>query len=419
MFDTQQLENLVREQVAQSVNNDIVSLLDNSEWLETVEQSIIEYAQQRVVARFSNADATQEILVAVKDSVKALFDAGQVSSIKKLVSEDDLKQVVKDELDSVIDRHITNLFGSQEWLNDIKQEAIAGVSRAIRKEFDANDIARRAMDHVESLFENYAKNIKFNGIDDRAEDTELSVMNGVVVVENELVARSMRVMQELTVGSITADQINTNWDELADNIGADVLNKFSNEIEDGLVERILDSAKAGIDFKSVSVNGSPLLEDGKLNKTIKETSITSVGTLKNLDVAGDVTLHNNTAVVVNKRVGINTQEPSMSLDVWDEEVQVSIGKKKERTAFIGSNRLQNLEIGVNGRGNITITDKNLVIIDQLQVGKNRITHGTDVPGYSGNKGDIVFNTNVGPNKPVFAWMCVGGFNWIALSATVS
>ena len=124
-------------------------------------------------------------------------------------------------------------------------------------------------------------------------------------------------------------------------------------------------------------------------------------------------------VVARDRVGINTEAPTASFDLWDEEVQIAIGKRKERTGFIGSNRLQNLQIGVNGKGNITITDKNVVIVENLQIDKNRISWGSEVPGYSGGKGDIVYNTSVGPKNTVFAWVCVGGYNWVALSATVS
>ena len=325
----------------------------------------------------------------------------------------ELERLVKQQLNLAIAEYLESLASSENWINDLKQMISASVSRTLTQELREYQLDKIVNSAVTKLFE-AEKKAAAPGIDDQADGVELTVMNGAVVVENQFVAKEIRAMDSITAQTIVADTIETDWEPLAKT----VLGRVDEFLKDEIVHNVVETAKAGIDFDNVTIQGAPLVSGDTLSPRIRKTNISTVGTLNQLHVAGEALVH-NTAYVGNKRVGINTQEPAMSLDVWDEEVQVSIGKKKERTAYIGSNRLQNLQIGVNGKGNITITDKNVVIVENLQVDKNRISWGTSVPGTSGGKGDIVYNTNVGPANPVFAWMCVGGYNWVALNASIS
>lgn len=420
MIDAKQLEQLVRDQVATAVNADIAGLLDDTNWLNAVEESIVEYAQQRVVAKFNNAESMQEILSTVQDSVKRLFENGQIDQIKDLVAPDELQRVINQELGNNIKQHVQTLFKDNDFLIGIKRQLVSTLQSEIKKNVNAFNIRDEVKDLVSSMFFDFAKTIEFNGINDTAETTELSVMPGIVVAENDFVAKNIQAIETLKTTDLIVNGgiAGSGARALEDAIKENVFNMVMDESKDALTESVIERSKAGIDFNAVSINGTPLIENGTLNSHVKLTSITKVGTLNQLHVAGEALIH-DTAYIGNKRVGINTQEPAMSLDLWDEEVQVSIGKKKERTGFIGSHRLQNLEIGVNGRGNITITDKNIVVVENLQIDKNRISWESSLPGYSGGKGDVVFNTNVGPNNTVFAWMCAGGYNWVALSASVS
>ena len=108
----------------------------------------------------------------------------------------------------------------------------------------------------------------------------------------------------------------------------------------------------------------------------------------------------------------------MALAVWDEEVEVVVGKTRSQTAFIGTNRKQALEIGINRKAEITVQDDGLVVINRLRLGKNMLSYDTSLPGYLGGKGDMVFNINVSLSDPVFAWVCIGGHKWMPLKAIV-
>lgn len=328
----------------------------------------------------------------------------------------EFEETIRQQLDKAVNDAINKLMNSGDWASQIKSQAVAQFVRTMHKSMP-EEIDDKIRDYIDAVFANFS----YTGIDDQASKTELTLMPGVVVAENDFVSKTVEAVHTVKTndlivnGGMAGKGIKILTDTITNNVFASVMSSA----ETTLTESVIEKSKAGINFTNVHIDGSPLIEEGAvLSERIKKSNLIRVGTLNDLTVAGDAVL-NDTLTVLRDRIGINTHHPSMSLDVWDEEVQVSIGKHKERTAFIGSNRLQNLEIGVNGKGAITVTDKNLVIIDQLQIGKNLFSHGKTCPGYSGSKGDIVFNTDVSAKNPVFAWMCVGAFNWVALSATVS
>ena len=223
------------------------------------------------------------------------------------------------------------------------------------------------------------------------------------------------VIQDLVVkGSVNID--NPSWNLLAEGISEKTINKLSDEWKTVLTAQVAEQIQAnGVDFDSVKINGETLVSGNTLAKSITDTNIRSVGVLTTLTVAGESIFNNQTLAVLNKRIGVNTVSPEMALSVWDEEVSIVIGKNKANEAYIGTNRAQGVAIGVNRQPQIEITADGLTRIRQLQVGLHRIAHATQVPGYSGTKGDIVFNSD--PNdSSVFAWVCIGGHRWKTLKS---
>ena len=111
--------------------------------------------------------------------------------------------------------------------------------------------------------------------------------------------------------------------------------------------------------------------------------------------------------MLNTRIGINTEKPTMALELWDQEVAITLGKQSKDTGFIGLRKKGDLHIGVNQEASIQINDEGVVRINNLKIGRNTITWSNTVPGYAGILGDIVFSTN----KVANGWRCTGGHNW--------
>ena len=333
--------------------------------------------------------------------------------------------LIREQINESVTNEVNKLLMTGEWSTQLKTQALAHVVRALKKELQNAEVDAKIREYVIELF----NGLDVKGIDDRADSVELTVMNGAVVVEHDFVATNIQAVESIATETLAVrgdlvvrGSVNTDgraWDNLKTAIEQKVTQNFENKSKEDLVNSVLDRAmNTGISFDQVRLNGKTIVRDNELGSSITESSLRTVGALKELTVLGEADF-NNTVFVANKRLGVNTRDPSSALSVWDEEVEIAVGKRKERTGFIGTNRKQHLEIGVNGKGDITIKDDGLVVIKQLQVGKQRIGHDVEVPGYSGSKGDIVFNINVSPKNPVFAWMCVGWFNWVALAASIS
>jgi hypothetical protein len=334
-----------------------------------------------------------------------------------------VKQMVDHAVEQNIMTAIQALSQDPAWLEKIERQISQTMVDKIITHLSRTDITPIIKQHVEENIAVFRKDIleKFSstGIDDRATACQLTVMDETVVIENQLTVKNINVvnaavMQDLVVtGSVNID--NASWNHLSDGIADRTLKSLSQEWREILVSQVADQIKqGGIEFDQVTVGGEPLIQDNVLSRTITDSSLQKVGVLRDLQVKGEAHL-NNTVSVMNRRLGINTQTPEMALSVWDEEVSIIIGKHKAKQAYIGTSRDSGVAIGVNRVPHIEIDTDGLTTVKKLRVGLHRIGHDTQVPGWSGTRGDLVFNTSPGPDR-VFAWVCLGAHRWQTLKS---
>jgi hypothetical protein len=298
----------------------------------------------------------------------------------------------------------------------VAQETVARLST-----IDLGPTIKQQVDERMNQFtDSILKSFTSTGITDQATKLELTVMDDVVVVENCLTAKSIEAIDSLRVqnlvvtGSINTD--NESWNSLIGDIEQKTLAQLTTAWNKNLVEQaIIQIQEHGIDFEEVRIAGKKVIEGNQLTRAILDSSLQSVGVLKTLTVSGEATFNNDTLNVLNKRLGVNTDTPEKALSVWDEEVSIVIGKHKLNQAYVGTNREQGIAIGVNREPQIEINIDGLTRIKQLQVGLHKISHSAQVPGWTGTRGDIVFNANPGTDR-VFAWVCLGGYNWQTLKS---
>jgi hypothetical protein len=309
------------------------------------------------------------------------------------------------------------------WLEKIEtmiNQAVVRRTVATIGSIDINTIIHQRVDeNMEKLKVELLANFSSTGIDDKATSCQLTVMDDTTVIENTLTARAARFVESVTVkdlsvtGSINTD--NHSWNALAADISAKTLTQLDSDWRDLLISQVADEIKQnGIKFDNVKIDDQPLVAGGQLSKSITRSSLQKLGRLEDLVVLGETSL-NETVTVVKQRLGINTEQPDSALNVWDEEVSVSVGKYKNQEAYIGTNRNQSLNFGVNRLPHVTIGTDGVTSINKLRVAQYMIGHGTTVPNYSGTKGDIVFNADPVPGG-AFAWVCLGNFKWKTLRA---
>jgi len=419
MLDPKAVTKLVEEQIARSVNDQVLEVFATDDWLKPIEAKIVDYTQQRILGKFANSSALPEIVDAVKTSVAELFAAGQIPGVEQYIDSATIKQTIDQAVQDNILTAINSLGRDPAWIEKIErmvnqsmvQRVVAGLSS-----IDVGGLVRQRVDeNMIELDTKVAERLQTPGIQDHAQQPELTVLDENVVVENCLTANRIEVVgsakiRELTVtGSINTD--NRAWQTLSEDISAKTLNRLTTEWRDSLISEVEDKIREhGINFSQVQIDGVRVIAGDTLSKKITNSNLQSVGVLKELNVGGQAHIY-NTVSVLNKRLGVNTKEPEMALSVWDEEVSILAGKFKDKAAYIGTGRLQNLVLGVNRTPAVEIDIDGTTAIKKLRVGVHRISHGTEVPNYAGTKGDVVFNASPSINDNVFAWQCLGGYKW--------
>ena len=427
MLDPQQLAQQVENQIRMAVAKQVEQAVGQTEWIQDLEQQIIGFVQDRITAKFANIGTLPDLVAIVEQKVGDMFASGFVPDLDKYVDQARIRQAVDLGVEKFAAHAIDNLALDPAWIAKIEtmtSQRMEDRVKARLKEIDINlALSQIVLQHRNTLTEELAKDFQSQGIADKASTRQLTVMDGVVVVEGETVTHDIMVERNTILkgdvvisgnlgvqGRIAVD--NKAWQELGDHVGKVTYDRIKNDFARELTDSMLTTVREGIEIQNVTVEGSPLIAGNALSPGIKSTNITSVGALESLQVDGPVNLQ-NTVTVTRGRVGINTQGPDSVLSVWDEEVNVSIGKISKNTAFVGTGRQGNLVLGTNRQNHLEIDSNGMTTVRQLRIGRNTISWSAETPGYSGTKGDVVFNINT-TAEGVFAWICLGAFRWQAL-----
>lgn len=424
MIETQSVSDLIEQQIKIAVEQQVAAAITEKNWLEEIEKKTVKHVQDRITAKFSSLDTVPELIKAVQDSVIGLFDQGAIPGVDAYVDQATVTRSVDQAVQNFMGGVIEHLTQDVVWIEKIEKLVTQQMSLRLSDRLSNIDLDSIVVAAIDRSIDKWQSRLKQDfcstGIVDQGIKTELVIMNDAVVVENQLATNSLLVDKDATVnGTITLNNLvvkgaintdNHSWDEITNRAATDALARMTAEWQQSLVQQVLDIAStSGIDFDSIKIGGQQLVNGNTLNKYITDTNIEKTGVLREVKVAGHSEF-NETLTVNHRRVGINTQDPEMALSVWDEEVSVIMGKLSKQQAYVGSGRLQNLAIGVNRKPQIELDIDGLTTIKQLRVGQHRIGHDREVPGYSGTRGDLVFNSDPKPGS-AFAWVCLGAFKW--------
>ena len=307
-----------------------------------------------------------------------------------------------DILEASVHKHLEAKFSDASFLNKLSN---------LINQAAANKIAKLDVSHiVDQKVDEYFKSSIIN----QSSRPQLTITDDYVVNENEFISTDVTVERNLDVkgnlslrGRVNVD--NPSWNELKQHIKDSVVAEIGDQSRTDLIQDVKKSVfMEGVAIENALVDGEPLINIDTLAGKITESKLKSLGILRELDVKGTTTLNNNTLNVLNTRVGINTEKPTMALELWDQEVSMSMGKVNKNTGFVGLAGKGDLHIGINQQGDIRINEDGLVRINKLKIGRNNISWADRVPGHKGLKGDIVFNSG---GNDATGWRCTGGFNW--------
>ena len=415
MLKEDAIEKLVKTEVKRQVELQVSQAISSPDWVTELEEKIVDFVQKRITARFSNIQTVPDLVDTVKTSVQDLFEQGFVPNIENMVDSTLLTQVVDQAVENLVSGSVESLLSNQTWVEKIQKQISRETTERLSRAFKDIDIKHKIRDVLVENRELLAGDL----------NRELEFADGIVAVKGHLnsdtigstggadiggdstIHGSLVVDRDLVIkGRIATD--NRAFREL----GTSIKEQALDELKSGFVESVSDTLKAdiskGITIDNVEVNGAPLVNGNSLGLGIKHSGLESVGTLNDLSV-GTVLSAKNT------RVGINTSSPTAALSIWDNEITVDIGKRSLNTAQVGTSKAQDLVLVTNNKEQVKIDKDGTTWINKLILGRNRISHGTETPGYSGAKGDLVFNTAYVPGG-TFAWLCLGAFRWHELKS---
>ena len=134
MLDADAVNKLVVQQITTAVNAQVQAVMSSDVWLNSLENKILQYTQDRILAKFNNSSTMPEIIEAVKDSVAQLFDNGNIPGIDQYVDNTVITQSIATAVDQTIRSALGNLGQDPVWL--------AGVEASVKQNMVLETIAR-------------------------------------------------------------------------------------------------------------------------------------------------------------------------------------------------------------------------------------------------------------------------------------
>jgi len=335
----------------------------------------------------------------------------KINSVIAIVT-DEIKKEADKEIANLITRHVNNIDFNNRFASAMSTVIADRMNEFL---FPDESIAARSIKQEDLRISGdqvqggIIRNFGSTGIDDKSTDCVVTIMDTAVVVENNLVTLDLTVQGNIDIkGTVPEDS--PFYSQLKTAVTNSVMGDINDSLFNGFSRTIFKQIKDnGIDLTKITISGQPVIEDNAIGLGITESNLQKLGLLRELQVAGETAIA-GTFYVGNKRVGVNTLEPSASLAVWDEEVEVTVSKYRDNTARLATPRAQTLILGSNRNNNIVLNTDGAVEIEKLQIGTNRFGSSETPPNFTSEKGHIVFNANPTVGGPL-GWVCIGGANW--------
>lgn len=251
------------------------------------------------------------------------------------------------------------------------------------------------------------------GIDDQSTACQLTILDDVTVIENNLLTKDLTVKGTATIeGDLNVTGTIPETSQLFRSVVTAATNNVitNQSLLTSFASKVVAQIKTdGLDLTKILVNGQTAIEGNNLGTFITYSNLQRVGQLAELQVTGE-SLFTNTLYTTNKRVGINTVEPGHSLAVWDQEVEVGIGKQSTNTGVIETPRNHALVLSSNQKNNLTLTTDGAVTVNKINMGSMSFAVGSMPPSNNQPKGSIVFNSNPSLGGPL-GWVSLGDAKW--------
>jgi hypothetical protein len=394
----------IEQELQAKVTDEVIKKIAGTE-LDSVVDKLVKQQISLRLDTFNFADTSREQLTA---------------QIAKIIT--DINKTVVDKANAQIVQEIKRQLNSIDLnliVNEIVKSSLAGIIKL--HNFPSQSIAHTAVNFqglkltgdqiVGGIIEQFGS----TGIEDRASFVQMTLMDHAVAFEGPLYAPSAEIKGNLIVeGALTLNGTVTEdcpgFTQLVTAASIAVTTGLNDTLFTGYSNIIQEQLKtSGIDLDRITQGGKEIVNGQQLGYHIVDSNLQRVGMIRDLQTSGE-NLLSETLYVTQRRVGVNTMDPSAVLAVWDEEVELIVAKRRQDVAYIATPRKQQLVLGSNGKENIVLDTDGSAYIENLVVGRVAMSSGVAVPNYAGEMAQIVYNELPAPGSPI-GWVCIGGSRW--------
>jgi phage baseplate assembly protein gpV len=400
-------------------------------------------------------DLTQDITVKVHNQVQEVIGRLVAEQINQLVTPERITEVITNCVNNNISQYIPDLSAFDQRINATTDGITAGLNERANRmvlEFVAQqvnqvDVPILVRDYVlkqmtgnqantffpensipgsaiaigslrltgDNVSGGVIKSFASTGIDDQASSCQMTVMDQGTVFESTLYAPRMDVRGDLTVdGQLIIrggmDSASGAFESIISQTAARVQETIGPNLLDRHQDRVFEKIRTeGVELGKLTIGGREIFNGRMMTAAIVDSQLETVGVLRDLQTQGE-TLLCGTLYTTKSRVGINTMDPATALSIWEEEVELGIGKQQKDTARIATRREQRLVLGSNGKDNLIVLPDGSVQANRMTIGNVTLSSSPTPPSNDAPRGSIVFNENPNVGGPM-GWVSLGNAAW--------
>jgi hypothetical protein len=410
-----------------AVNDSFNNLINDlsQQVLEQVQQQIQSVITETVNQRLSDllsGDTIHKIVISrVNENLQnytpdlSKFEQSLQDISKNITS--NLEQTAQSEITNILSDKIEslNIGGLVEQFVLSKMDETSAHLNFKEKSISGNSIDTESLQITgDNILGGVIKNFGSTGIDDQAASCQITVLDIGTVFENTVYAGKLEVKGgaiidgDLTILGKVTD--NPAYRQLVADVGEDTKLTIGPDLLIKHQENVFEQLRTdGINLSKIQLDGKVIIDGDRLTSAILNSQLQTVGVLKDLQTQGEALL-SKTLYTNNKRVGINTMDPKTALSIWDEEIEIGIGKVRQDIAEIGTDRNHTLILSSNKQNNITMTPDGVTAIPKLKLGNMLVSSAPTPPHYKAAKGTIVFNEQPNIGGPL-GWVSLGDAKW--------
>lgn len=349
-------------------------------------------------------DSTQSTDILIKQ-ITDEFLSELKKQVTRQVTENVAYQLSRLDVPTLVREHISNILNENTKTYSFPNRSIKGSA------IDPDGLYVRADQFAGGTFRNFES----TGIQDKSTETQVTIMDNATVFENQLVSKQLHIASTAFIdGDLTVTGTLEVNDSFLNKVITASTDAFKSEISTGLFADFTDQVYQRIDTEGVKVdniryNGQPLISNHGIATSILNSNLQKVGVLKELQVIGE-TLLDETVYVSNNRFGVNTLDPEATVDIWDQEIQISMGKLEKDFGIIGTPRSQTLILSSNKNYNLTLLPDGSVAVNEIRIGASKHSSADKAPTNDAPAGSIVWNSSPEVGQPI-GWVSLGSARW--------